>query len=142
MQIDVWLYGKLAPYARSGATPAYGHCLVDLPEGAAMRDLMAHLAIPPEKKGITFINAVLADMPGVGADRDHVLQDGDRVGMFAATHMWPFQYRFGARMLPELEAALHARDDGGLAHSYTRESAWGCGSVGKRARCATDTLDV
>lgn len=119
MRIEVWLYGDLAPYAGAGATPTYGNCVIDLPPGAAMRDLLAHLAIPAEKKGVTFINAALADMPGLGADRDHVLQDGDRVGIFSATHMWPFQYRFGARMLPELEAALRTREDSGLAHTYS-----------------------
>ena len=122
MQIEVWLYGELAPYAGAGATPTHGHCLVDLPAGAAMRDLLARLAIPPEQKGITFVNSVLADMPGLGADRDHVLQDGDRVGIFAPGHTWPFQYRSGARMLPELEAMLRARPDGGMAHTYSRKA--------------------
>jgi len=120
MQIDVWLYGELARYAGAGETPAYGHCLVDLTEEATMRDLMTHLAIPLDKKGITLINAIMSDMPGLGADLDHALQDGDRVGLFAPSHAWPFQYRFGARMLPELEAALRARPDGGLSHSYKR----------------------
>jgi hypothetical protein len=122
MRIDVWLYGELAPYAHAGATPTHGHCQVDLPDGATMRALLTHLAIPLEKKGITFINAVLADMPGLGADLDHVLRDSDRVGIFAATHMWPFQYRFGARMLPELEAALRAHPGGSMAHSYSTKA--------------------
>ena len=74
-----------------------------------MRDLIEQLGLPLEKKGITFINAQLTDMPGLAADLKRELQDGDRIGLFHEQSMWPFQYRFGASTSPELTEAMHLR---------------------------------
>jgi hypothetical protein len=52
-------------------------------------------------------------MPGLAADLDLKLQDGDRVAFFHERSMWPFQYRFGASTNPELMAAMQRR---GLLH--------------------------
>jgi hypothetical protein len=32
--------------------------------------------------------------------------------------MWPFQYRLGAAMTPELQEALSRREDGWIHHAY------------------------
>lgn len=39
-------------------------------------------------------------MPGLAADLDLELADGDRVGIFHTKSMWPVQYRFGAAVTP------------------------------------------
>ncbi len=70
--------------------------------------------MPLEEKGITFINGDLTDMPGLQADVERLLADGDRVGLFSRISMWPSQYRFGAAVSPELENAAHKK--GGLMH--------------------------
>lgn len=118
IQVEIWLYGSLVRYGGAQATPTFAHLYVDLPTPAKMQDLLEHLQIPQQEKGITFINAVLADMPGLSADREVKLRDGDRVGIFPTTHMWPYQYRSGARMTPELEQVLRERGDGAMHHSY------------------------
>ncbi len=74
-----------------------------------MRDLVERLHLPPELKGITFINGNLTDMPGLHADLEHKLHDGDRIGFFHEKSMWPFQYRMGASASPELMEAMQRR---------------------------------
>lgn len=74
-----------------------------------MRDLMERLGIPLEQKGITFVNGDLTDMPGLNADLERELRDGDRVGLFHEKSMWPFQYRNGAGTSPELMQAMQRR---------------------------------
>jgi hypothetical protein len=113
------LYGPLAKYGGGGP---FAHLSIELPDGARMKDLLEILKLPPEEKGITFINSVLSDMPGLAADLECALKDGDRVGVFSTTHMWPYQYRYGARMTPELEKVLREREDGGMHHSYQDHS--------------------
>ena len=41
---------------------------------------------------------------------------GYRVGIFSPRSMWPFQYRHGASISPELQKAMQAQD-GGIHHS-------------------------
>ena len=47
-----------------------------------MANLLAHLKMPTEERGITFINGRLSAMPGLQPDLGHILLDGDRVGLF------------------------------------------------------------
>jgi hypothetical protein len=117
-KVDVWLYGPLAKYGGDQSKGAFAHLQVELPTGARMKDLLEVLKLPLDEKGITFINAALSDMPGLSADLECALEDGDRVGIFSSTHMWPYQYRGGARTTPELEKVLRERDEGALHHSY------------------------
>ncbi len=120
IQVDVWLYGSLVAYGGDQSEQTFAHLALNLPEGAKIKDLLDQLGIPPAEKGITFINAVLADMPGLSADREVELKDGDRIGMFATTYTWPYQYRAGARMTPELEEVLREQGDAAMRHSYPK----------------------
>jgi hypothetical protein len=115
IKLEVWLYGPLAEYAGDDNAGSYAQLQLELPEGTRMRDLLERLGIPLEKKGITFINAQLTDMPGLAADLERELQEGDRVGLFHERSMWPFQYRFGASTSPELGEAMQRH--GFLRHS-------------------------
>jgi len=117
MTIDVWLYGALSRYGGAAREPSYAHLSVVLPEGSTMRNLLAKIGLPTEERGITFISAQLSAMPGLQPDLDHVLLDGDRVGLFDPRSMWPFQYRHGAAMCKEMERALN-EEDTALHHSY------------------------
>ena len=84
-----------------------------------MRHVVDRLGLPLEKKGITFINGQLTDMPGLGADLERDLRDGDRIAFFHERSMWPFQYRFGASTGSELEEAMQKH--GFLHHSSYKE---------------------
>ena len=86
-----------------------------------MADLLAYLEIPTEARGVTFINGQLSAMPGLQPDLGHVLQKGDRVGIFDLKSMWPFQYRHGAAMTKEMAHAVATEGDQGLHHSYERK---------------------
>ena len=116
MQLEVWLYGSLARYGGEASQRSHAELHLEMPEGTKMRDLLAHLSIPLEEKGITFVNGQLTDMPGLAADVDLALADGDRIGIFHTRSMWPFQYRFGAAANPLLQERLKER--GALHHSY------------------------
>ena len=116
--IDVWLYGKLARYGREAQQPSHANVHCALPEGSMVADLLAQLELPTEERGITFINGQLSAMPGLQPDLPHVLQDGDRIGIFDPKSMWPFQYRHGAAMIEEMADVLKKDDGGGLQHSY------------------------
>lgn len=118
INVDVWLYGRLARYAGEGAGYGYANVKLSLPAGSTMRQLLEHFGIPSEERGITFISGQLSAMPGLQPDLDHVLQDGDRVGIFDTSSMWPFQYRHGAAMTEEMQRALLEREDAGLHHTY------------------------
>ena len=119
IKLEVWLYGPLAQYAREQSAGSYAQLHLELPEGAKMRDLIEQLGLPLEKKGITFINAQLTDMPGLGADLERELQDEDRIAFFHERSMWPFQYRFGASTGSELQDEMKKR--GFLHHSAYQE---------------------
>ncbi len=117
IRVEIWLYGPLARYAVEDAAD-YARIDLELPSGSTLADLVHRLGIPAEERGITFVNGNVAAFPGVEVDEKVVLQDGDRVGLFHRRSMWPFQYRFGAAMRPELQEALRRRPDGGIRHSY------------------------
>ena len=116
--IEVHLYGELSQYAdeKSGYGSADLH--IKLEENSTVRDVLARLKIPSERRGITFINGNLSAMPGLQPDLDHILNDGDRVAFFDLKSMWPFQYRSGAAMTVELKQALSGEKDLGIHHSY------------------------
>ena len=116
--IDTWLYGELARYGGQAAQPSYANPQVRLPENSTVGDLLAHLNMPTEERGITFINGDLSAMPGLQPDLNHVLHDGDRVAFFHLKSMWPFQYRHGVAMLPEMSNAMQSSPDEGLHHAY------------------------
>ncbi len=116
--VDVWLYGALARYGGEDAQPSFANVKARLPEGSTVADLLAKLELPTEERGITFINGNLSAMPGLQPDLGHVLHDGDRVGIFDPKSMWPFQYRHGAAMIPEMARIINEAEDLGLHHSY------------------------
>jgi hypothetical protein len=60
-------------------------------------------------------------MPGVQKDLSHELKDRDRVAFFHPLSMWPFQYRFGVKMVDEMNETLQSSEDGGLRHSYEKK---------------------
>lgn len=112
IHIEVWLYGPLAKYGGSDDNIfALQH--LDLPEGTTVQDLLAHLAMPTEERGITFINGNLSAMPGMQPDLSHPLDDGDRVAFFHTKSMWPFQYRHDVAMMSEFKATVVQREDAG-----------------------------
>jgi len=117
--IEVWLYGPLAQYAGEASQGSYARLDLELPEGSTVGDLVCQLGVPAEERGITFVNGNLAALPGVEADLDLVLRDGDRVGISHPKSMWPFQYRFGAGVTPQLQKALRQQQDTGIHHAYT-----------------------
>ena len=107
--LDVWLYGGLARYGGEAAQPSFANPQVTLPEGSTLTNLLAHLGMPTEERGITFINGELSAMPGLQPDLDHPLADGDRVAFFHLKSMWPAQYRDGAALAPGLARAMAER---------------------------------
>ena len=104
--VDVWLYGPLARYGGSAARKAHANLQLELPAGSRLRDILEHLEMPTEERGITFINGDLSAMPGLQPDLDHVLEGGDRVAFFHLKSMWPSQYRHGAAVTPEMAKAM------------------------------------
>lgn len=120
IQVEVWLYGPLARYAGDQSQGSYAELHLDMAVGSTMQDLLDDLGLPPEEKGITFINGSLAALPGLDSDRNAVLQDGDRVGISHRKSMWPFQYRFGASQTSDLKETFRDRKDRGIHHAYTK----------------------
>jgi len=118
--VDVWLYGTLASYADKAGKGSFANLQIHLPEGSTMADLLTHLGVPTEERGITFISGQLSAMPGLQPDLVHILRDGDRVGLFDLRSMWPFQYRHGAMMIDEMAHAMDTEKDHGLHHTYDK----------------------
>jgi hypothetical protein len=122
MIIDTWLYGELAAYAGDPQQTVFSNPKVELAEGSTIADLLTFLRLPTEKRGITFINGDLSAMPGMQPDLDHRLHDGDRVAFFHLKSMWPFQYRHGVAMIPEMSTTINSDRDQGLHHTYSSAS--------------------
>ena len=108
------IYGPIARYAGGRHI---SHLDLELEQGSTLGDIYDHLGIPAEERGYIFLNSVLADVPGLSVSRNEPLQNGDHVGIFSTTHMWPYQYRDGARMSDALREAL--QETGAMHHSYT-----------------------
>jgi hypothetical protein len=119
MQIEVWLYGPLARYGGSDDNIA-AQVDAELPAASTVRDLLDHLEMPTEERGITFINGNLSAMPGMQPDLDHSLIDGDRIAFFHEKSMWPFQYRHDVAMLDEFKRSMDEREDRGLRSRYDK----------------------
>lgn len=116
INVDLSLYGRLAQLA-GGRHIA--QLEFKLAPGARLGEVIDRLKIPPEEKGYVFVNAVLCDVPGLDTSRDLALKDGDHIGVFSRSHMWPYQYRDGIPMSEALKAAL--RERGAMHHSYTSQ---------------------
>jgi len=116
--VDVWLYGALKRYGGEAEQGSFANLQVHLSEGSTMADLLSNLAMPTAERGITFINGQLSAMPGLQPDLNHILCDGDRIGLFDLKSMWPFQYRHGAAMTDEMNRALVAEKDQGMHNTY------------------------
>jgi molybdopterin synthase sulfur carrier subunit len=73
MQVHVRLYASLARFSAGGlpGTPFD----VDIPNQAALSDLVTMLKIPPEETKITFVNGIIHDL-------DWKLNPDDEVGIF------------------------------------------------------------
>jgi len=123
IKVEIWLYGPLAQYAGEANQGSYAQLDLELPQGSTMGDLVRQLGIPAEERGITFVNGNLAALPGVEADLDLALHDGDRVGISHPKSMWPFQYRFGAHLTPQLRETFRQQQDQGVHHAYTKPDA-------------------
>ena len=106
MRVDVSVYGSLS--RRLGGKHIATR-QVNLPETAKIRDLYALLGVSSKETSYVFINAILADMPGIHAAPEEPLHDGDHVGIFSLGYIWPYQYRDGASMTARLLAALDER---------------------------------
>ena len=120
VHVEVWLYGPIAKYAGDQSQGSYAQLNLEFPAGSTMADLLDLLKIPAEEKGITFVNGSLAALPGLDADREVKLQEGDRIGISHRRSMWPFQYRFGASQTEEIRETFNQRDDRGIHHAYTK----------------------
>lgn len=119
ISVEVWLYGPLARYAGEAAGKSFARLQISLPNGSRVCDLLEHLSLPTEERGITFINGNLSAMPGLQPDLDHPLEEGDRVAFFHLRSMWPAQYRDGAALAPGLASAL-AEKKGPFHHRSDR----------------------
>jgi len=119
IQLDVWLYGPLSCYGGEADEGSHAHLEPEVPVGSTVGDLVRRLRIPAEERGITFVNGNLAALPGLEADLDVELHDGDRVGISHRKSMWPFQYRFGAKQTAELQEEFRQHQDRGIHHAYT-----------------------
>jgi len=120
--VDVYLYGDLARYGDKVTGYGSANLQIRLPKGSVIRDLLAHLRMPTEKRGITFVNGKLSSMPGLQPDLDLVLNAGDRIAFFDPRSMWPFQYRYGAAVTDEIDQALSTGKDKWLHHTYDEQS--------------------
>ena len=119
MRLEVWLYGSLARVAPTEGQLGFSRLQLELPVGSTMSDLLTALGLPVAEKGITFVNGELSDMPGLAADLQRELQDGDRVALFDRRSMWPMQYRLGASVSKDLEEAILRRKGSPIQHSWT-----------------------
>jgi len=120
IRIEVWLYGPVAQYAGEASQGSHAQLEVEMPLESTLGDLVSHLGVPAQERGITFVNGQLAALPGLNVDLGKVLHDGDRVGISHNKSMWPFQYRFGAQLTPELRESFRQREDRGIHHAYTK----------------------
>jgi hypothetical protein len=109
IRLEIWLYGPLARYSKEQHSKSHANFFVEIHEDKRMRDLLEIISLPTEERGMTFINGSLSAMPGLQPDMDHSFNDGDRIAFFHLKSMWPFQYRDGAAMTPELKSTLDSK---------------------------------
>ena len=111
--VDVALYG---PIARAAGAKHIAQLNITLAEPATVGQVIDKIGIDETERGYLFVNAILCDAPGLNVSRSYELQEGDHIGIFSTVHMWPYQYRDGARMSEALREAL--RKTGAMHHSY------------------------
>ncbi len=73
VKIEINLYATLAPYLPDEARENNG--MLELTDGTTVGQLLLQLNIPTEKAKLVFLD-------GVHADREVVLKEGNRVGIF------------------------------------------------------------
>jgi molybdopterin synthase sulfur carrier subunit len=73
VKIELYLYASFKNNLpeKSGGNS----CILEIPDGTTIRELLSQLNIPPEAPKVIFLN-------GVHTKGDEVLKDGDRVGAF------------------------------------------------------------
>lgn len=101
--VNLWLYGPIARYAGAGEHASHANRNIRLPESATLSDLLAHIDMPTEERGFTFINGKLTATPGNQLDLDTPIKEEDRIALFHLKSMWPMQYRDGAQVSSDLE---------------------------------------
>jgi hypothetical protein len=106
IRVDVWLYGALSRYGGDSDKRSHANPQVELPIGSRIIDLLNHLSLPTEERGLTFINGDLSAMPNLQPDLEHPLKDGDRVAFFHLQSMWPAQYRHGVDLAPGMSEEI------------------------------------
>ncbi len=119
LKLEVWLYGELRKYAKTGSQIGYARVEMDVEDGFRMRDLLEVLEMPSSARGITFVSGNLSALPGFQPDLEHVFQDGDRVAMFDLRSMWPFQYRNGAAMTEAMRRAVADNPEKLMHHEHS-----------------------
>jgi molybdopterin converting factor small subunit len=120
IDLDVWLYGDLARFAREFSQGSFANLRLSLPVGTTIGDLLAKLRMSTEERGFTFINGNLSAMPGIQTDLKHQLKTGDRIAFFHLQSMWPFQYRHGVAVTKEINEALQKSSNQALHHTYKK----------------------
>jgi hypothetical protein len=115
--VNVALYGTLSRFAGGRHIAQFD---LELETGSTKHDLLARLGIPDEERGFLFINAVLHDVPGLRAESREPLKNGDHIGIFSTTYMWPYQYRDGVKISEGLKKVL--QEHGSMHHSYSHIS--------------------
>ena len=101
--VNLWLYGPIARYAGAGEHASHAKRNIRLPESATLRELLAHIDMPTQERGFTFINGKLTATPGNQLDLDTPIKEEDRIALFHLKSMWPMQYRDGAQVSSDLE---------------------------------------
>jgi sulfur carrier protein ThiS len=107
MKISLHLYGTIA-HALGGRHIAMQE--LTLGESTTIGNLLKQLGLQPEEIGLVFVNAVLHDLPGLHISLEDEIHDGDHLGIFASTYVWPYHYRGGAPMSPRLAAYTRTHD--------------------------------
>ena len=73
MKVEIHLYATLGRYLPDRVKEADG--VIEIEEGITVGELMQRLKVPGEKVKLVFID-------NLHADKDSVLQDGNRLGIF------------------------------------------------------------
>ena len=73
MTVQLNLYASLSRYLPEGTNGK--SCIMDLEEGATIKEILDQLRVPMDTVKIIFLN-------GIHATGDAVLEDGDKLGVF------------------------------------------------------------
>ena len=111
--VNLALYGPIAKHAGGKYIATLD---LELDDTATIQKILEKIKLPSNEKGYLFINSTLCDMPGLNASLNEPLKNGDHVGIFSTTHMWPYQYRDGIRMSESLKQI--SKEKGAMRNSY------------------------